>query len=1059
MSTASQELIKLFDLGKLAPSVFFRSLKEIKESTEPHPYSHLMRRAWESMGLNGILCVDRIPTVYFKEVKRINSSQLRDLQRRLWNQGTATMLVVSSPKAVEVYSGLAYPAREGEEVKDDNRLVEILDRTADALKISQFPQRVETGQIYREKPESFNSEHTVDRYLLEHLEATRDKLSKHGKKLKHKTIHTLLGKIIFTCYLTDRKIINGRQFEEAGAPGIGNLRELLNEYHSPDDAKRILTRLFRQLQGYFNGSMFDETDLTLSDEHIDILREFLNGEEIASGQRTFNFWVYDFSVIPIETISAIYESFLAAESPDGQRQSGAYYTPKHLAEMVIDTAVEGWDSLLGKRFLDPSCGSGIFLVILFNRLAEEWRRKNPGKRRLARANALIEILQTHLYGVDLHETSCRITCFSLYLALLDQLNPRDVQELQECRGKVLPNLLALQGSSRKPKEPPVVVEGNFFDLEVSIPKSFDLVIGNPPWIGRGQRPDNHAMDWCLNRGTSLFSNVPSKVQERKQYFMPENQVAHAFMWKTPTHLNSQGRCCLLLPTKVLLNKTTDRFQTGWFSNFSIEKAIQLSDMRFILFENAICPAVIIRFTTSKPSSTEYRFDYDVPKVDRHDPRAGVVAILPQDRKQIILRELIAYSERNEAPILWKKGLWGGPRDRELLERLFSLPRLDEIVGTPKNPKTWVRGQGFKPFQQEKYDKDKEGYGEPKSTDWPKDHLIINARNPEISWVLSPSDCGQVGTKFRKLHRSPDERIFQPPMVIVNQGFSKKAYCDFPVVFQHALQSISGPRKDANLLMFLVAYLNSDLASYYLFHTAANWGTERDKVHLFELMRLPFPFPDQTHDPGRSREIIQEVAKGFDKLKKKKGNSVLGRENLIAEAKQTMEPLVDEYFDISDRERILVKDTINVFEPSSTPLSLTSHIPTLELVDREERKIYVDLLCDVLNSWAKRSTFRLSGSSIVSTLLGVCVVTLTKSKRQEAYSESKAPEKLLNTLRKIQKTLPKSNGHFSYLRGLKVFDSDNLHIVKLLTFRHWTRTEALNDADEIAAAILSSRKEN
>ncbi len=126
VSTASPELIKSFDLGKLAPPVFFRSPKEIEESTEPHPYSHLMRRAWESMRLNGILCVDRIPTVYFKEVKRINSSQLRDLQRQLWNQGTATMLVVSSPKAVEVYSGLAYPAREGEEVKDDNRLVETL---------------------------------------------------------------------------------------------------------------------------------------------------------------------------------------------------------------------------------------------------------------------------------------------------------------------------------------------------------------------------------------------------------------------------------------------------------------------------------------------------------------------------------------------------------------------------------------------------------------------------------------------------------------------------------------------------------------------------------------------------------------------------------------------------------------------------------------------------------------------------------------------------------------------------------------------------------------------
>ena len=46
------------------------------------------------------------------------------------------------------------------------------------------------------------------------------------------------------------------------------------------------------------------------------------------------------------------------------------------------------------------------------------------------------------------------------------------------------------------------------------------------------------------------------------------------------------------------------------------------------------------------------------------------------------------------------------------------------------------------------------------------------------------------------------------------------------------------------------------------------------------------------------------------------------------------------------------------------------------------------------------------------------------------------------------------GHFSYLRELKVFNGNELHIVKPLNLRHWTRTAALSDADEIAGAILS-----
>jgi hypothetical protein len=43
-----------------------------------------------------------------------------------------------------------------------------------------------------------------------------------------------------------------------------------------------------------------------------------------------------------------------------------------------------------------------------------------------------------------------------------------------------------------------------------------------------------------------------------------------------------------------------------------------------------------------------------------------------------------------------------------------------------------------------------------------------------------------------------------------------------------------------------------------------------------------------------------------------------------------------------------------------------------------------------------------------------------------------------------------------MRNLKIFDGNELHILKPLERRFWTKTSALNDADEIAAAILSGR---
>ena len=60
--------------------------------------------------------------------------------------------------------------------------------------------------------------------------------------------------------------------------------------------------------------------------------------------------------IPVEAISAIYERFLK----DSDKLEGAFYTPRFLAEIVLNVALAKMPSLLGHRYLDPACGSGIF---------------------------------------------------------------------------------------------------------------------------------------------------------------------------------------------------------------------------------------------------------------------------------------------------------------------------------------------------------------------------------------------------------------------------------------------------------------------------------------------------------------------------------------------------------------------------------------------------------------------------------------------------------------------------------------------------------------------------
>lgn len=184
---------------------------------------------------------------------------------------------------------------------------------------------------------------------------------------------------------------------------------------------------------------------------------------------------------------------------------------------------------------------------------------------------------------------------------------------------------------------------------------------------------------------------------------------------------------------------------------------------------------------------------------------------------------------------------------------------------------------------------------------------------------------------------------------------------------------------------------------------------------------------------------------------------MGRELRVKETQNAIEPLLYEYYQISDREKMLIDDTDKFFVPSSTPSSLMSDIPTLKCSSVEARKDYVELICKILNSWAKRGSLKVSGAAKISTRLGLGIVSLRKSKSIKPYSETPSSSEFESALGRMKRALPINVGRSEYLRGLKIFEKNQLHIIKPLDMRHWTKTAALNDADELATAILSANR--
>jgi hypothetical protein len=1021
------------------PPAFFSGARDVDAAGRPVPQAHALRRAFDGLDLDGILCLHNAPVVYFKEVRRIEPAAVRELHLHFWNQGLAPILALITPKEVHVYSGLATPPRAGEDVNAEGRLVQTLSRVADAAELRQLVLALGSGEYFRTHSRSFNPRHRVDRELLRNLEAAREEMAA-GKSLRldPRLLDALLCRVVFTCYLLDRKIIGASYLAAAGIHEAESLSELLAR--PKREAKEALYTLFERLGDDFNGDLFSD-DLAeearhITADHLETLGRLLRGADVRTGQGSF--WPYDFGVIPIETISAIYEHFLKAADPRAKKRAGAFYTPRFLAEIVLDLALEGMDTLLDKRFLDPACGSGIFLVGLFNRLAEEWKRKNPHARYERQAGELLAILRDNLFGVDENATACRIAAFSLYLALLDQLKPSDIQELQR-KKKFLPRLVLDPGEGGAPSRGRTIYCGDFFTADAALPTdAFDAVIGNPPWTSV-TGPTTAAEKWCAERGLPIANR----------------QLALAFVWKGATHQRAGGHVCLVLPHGVLFNHQEKalRFQREWVKRHSIDLVLNLTDFQRFLFEGSEAPALVARYRKEAPSASSVTIQYLSPKTDWGVSQAEIISVAPEDRAEVELKEVVAGLRDDQPATVWKARFWGSPRDAKLIDRLALFPRLYELARQPREKagKRWVVAQGFQP------EKPGAETAKSKRRPWPKATAFLEAGSRAIDLFVLGSDSTPIASRFPWLRRLPEaSEIFEAPHVLVTKGL-RVAYSDFDVVFRHALQGIHGPKKDRDLLTFLAAYLRSPLARYFLFHTSSSWGVSRSEVHLEELLELPFPLPEQTPRPSRAGEIVATVAACVREAMAEASRPLTDRQGIVREAQAAIEPLLFEYFDLDDVEKVLVQDTNRVIIPSTRPSRASDKVPTLRPSSSPDREAYKDLLCETLNDWARGGPYQVSGEVHASAASGLAVVVLRRGKAGTRMpAEGTSSDGLLPVLDRLRKAFKRELGSVEVLRGLKVFDRDILYVVKPLSRRFWTQTAALNDADEIAAAALSSR---
>ena len=330
-------------------------------------FAHVFRRAEEHCGLAGVyaLCQDTssldgslVPAVYVCEAD--SEEHARQIHRQVWNQNVVPFLIVRTPQNVRVYSGFGYHEAADSPKRSASRVLnEAL--TANELRtklVSSFhAERIDDGTLWREKGEFVTPDERVDWRLLDNLERLGAVLRDDMGLVPH-AAHALIGKYVYLRYLRDRQILSNERLDSFGI-----------EAHTVFTRHARLTafRSFvERLDDWINGSVFDIPWADgIKAEHVKQVAGAFFGDDPQTGQLNL-YEDYDFSYIPIETLSVVYEQFLHSQGK--AKDEGAYYTPIPLVNFVLDELESRCPLKPGMRVLDPSCGSGAFRVQCYRRL-------------------------------------------------------------------------------------------------------------------------------------------------------------------------------------------------------------------------------------------------------------------------------------------------------------------------------------------------------------------------------------------------------------------------------------------------------------------------------------------------------------------------------------------------------------------------------------------------------------------------------------------------------------------------------------------------------------------
>jgi len=968
-----------------------------------------------------------VPIVYLFETE--TDAVAKEIHRMVWNQNLVPFLIVASPSRVRVYPGFDYS------LDQDKSLVSVPASVEAVLgQLAAFTATaIDDGTLWKEWGHAADPLKRVDESLRRNLKDLDRLLQKQG--MGRDASHGLIGKFVYLRYLKDRDILSDRKLDKwrIEPDAVFSRDATLNAFHSVND----------KLQDWLNGSVFqlgDKALSTITQAQLQLVAGVFFGDE-PHGQLTL-FKVYDFSHIPIETLSCIYEQFLHDTKDAGGKtrgkRLGAYYTPIPLADYMISELEQKRPLEEGMKVLDPACGSGVFLVQCYRRLIE---KKLRAEKRSLKKEELRTLLTEHIFGIDRDDDACRVTELSLILTLLDYVCPPDLENTTF----KLPDL-------RKEGN---IFKDDFFDADGVWHSQFggerfDWVVGNPPWAevkSDPPPPPEHDHYYVWKWMTDHKSSHPTGG----------NQIAEAFLWKVGDHLAQTGIAGLLIPAMTWFKKESVAFRRQFFSRREVWCLANFANLIEVLFaRRARSPASAVFYRASSPEENHVILSFS-PFV------AEQIANRPQEPGEQVptwnivvngaeMREVPNRSAAEGAGLAWKSAMWGSSRDARLLDRIQ--------LKCPVVLKRFCRDADLKMHEGAELRES----SETQSADLEDRPELVGRlkldfdRLRGIGRIFTFPPEAQVPIRrqeayVRKRGGFAGLEVSKPPHLIVDAARRFAVFSiEFLLVPPRQI-GIAGPKGSDDLLRALALFLSSDFATYHQFLVSPKWGIDQNLADLDTLKKIPVPIkhlsPADIADwSAVHRELVQLSDKKFAPFGWQESDDAR-----FAALLSEINSRVFKLLALRPHERWLIEDFVHL------NMGLKQGTVTQEAMGRptvNDLRRYLTTLRDCLDSFLSSSQgFRHKIEAITADEYALFSVSLQRTSAPVPPSVFAADQSEARTLLTVRDRLRRKHSQWVYFdRSLKIYDHGVLYQFKPMQRIHWSRRQAILDADEIIAETLT-----